>query len=184
MIIIETAAETGTYSRRKADSLKLVKPSSYSSRLDVYALVCPFFVRRKIWLVIRAEGIYGGTPLRVMDAGNGTKECSGRRPARFAGKGCEKVTGNFSTTRPGVSRICANPCRPAPAGAGSGRNQKGQKTQKTAFFALLRAFPGAFFPTPGQHCACRFLPFLGVSVWNFCPNIGFIILSEEAQKKF
>jgi hypothetical protein len=140
--------------------------------------------RRKIWLVIRAEGIYGGNPLRVVDAGNGTKECSGRRPARFAGERREKVTGNFSTTGPRLSRICANPCVPAPPGATTRRNQNGLKTLKTAFSALFRAFSRPFFPTPGQHCACRFLAVLGILVWNFCPNIGFIISSVEAQKFF
>jgi hypothetical protein len=140
--------------------------------------------RRKIWLVVRAEGIYGGNPRRVMDAGNGTKECSGRRPARFAGKRRGKVTGNFSTTGPAIRRICANSCTPLPPGATSQGNQNGLKTLKTAFFALFGPFCRPFFPTPGQHCACRFLPVLGVPVWNFCPNIGFIIPSVEAQKFF
>jgi hypothetical protein len=39
-----------------------VKPLSYSSRLVVYALVCPFFVRRKIGWLSEPKEYTVGTP--------------------------------------------------------------------------------------------------------------------------
>ncbi len=184
MIIIETAAEAGNRLRRKAGSPYLVKPSSYSSRQDVYTLVYPFFVRRKIRPVIRAEGIYGGNPQRVMGGSNGTKECFTTKTTRRPRGRREKVTGNFSTFRLRPSRVRANPCTPGGCRGTTGGNQKGLKPLQTAFSSNFRRFRAGYGPIPGQHCACRFLSILGVSVWNFSSNIGFIIPSIADQKNF
>jgi hypothetical protein len=63
MVIIETAAETGNHSRRKGRFPSLVKPSSYSSRLDVYALVFPFSFGEKFgWLSEPKEYTVGAPP--------------------------------------------------------------------------------------------------------------------------
>jgi hypothetical protein len=46
--IIEQQQKQGIVYAERQVPLNLVKPSSYSSRLDVYALIRPFFIRRKI----------------------------------------------------------------------------------------------------------------------------------------
>ncbi len=106
-----------------------------------------------------------------------------KRPGGGRG-GSRKVTGNFSTICRRRSRVRAKLCIPGAPGATTGCNQKGLKPLQSAFSGFFRRFPKGYGPMPGGHCACRFLSILGVPVWNFSSNIGFIIPSLADQKFF